>query len=357
MSKKEQMHFNPEDSGLERSGHLFAKLGSLALLLEDNIQAEAELQTVKNGLDSDLKTVREKWADSLKQAELKQNSINGELSEIYSEIITLVTEGYYAGTSTEEEVIYASGLIHGPNNSRGLFGNSDTNSHFETASQELGLYKSLQIGTPVIYSDQKMGSSRNELLSGRLVEKPTFELQTIEEGDYDPLNPKITLQLNENDRVSDKWYGLKNQLIVGEDDVNDYLAKWAKHNFVTKKSTEDYWATFKKLNELAGLINIAQDNEPVETIKQRLLARVNKEIFLGLYYQGTDLPKNLRNIYTVGGQEKFEEIALLVGKKFSIEHLTEIFSEMLNSNLEEEPGTIKYATKLKAAEMAEKYCN
>lgn len=353
MSKKEQMHFNPEDSGLERSGHLFAKLGSLALLLEDNIQAEAELQTVKNGLDSDLKTVREKWADSLKQAELKQNSINGELSEIYSEIITQVTEGYYAGTSTEEEVIYASGLIHGPNNSRGFFGNSDTNSHFETASQELELYKALQIGTPVIYSD----SSRKIYLSGRLVEKPKFELQTIEEGDYDPLNPKITLQLNENGRVSGKWYGLKNQLIVGEDDVNDYLAQWAKHNFVTKKSSHDSWATFRKLNELAGLINIAQDNEPIETIKERLLARVNEEIFLGINYQGTDLPKNLRNIYTVGGQEKFEEIALLVGKKFSIEFLTEIFSEMLNPNLDEEPGTIKYATKLKSAEMAEKYCN
>jgi hypothetical protein len=355
MSKKEQMHFNPEDSGLERSGHLFAKLGSLALLLEDNIQAEAELQTVKNGLDADLRTVKEKWYLDLKNAEKKVNSAKSAVGIIYNNLITDVTEAYFDGTATEEDVIYAGGLIHGPDSTTSWRFSNEDKLYFDSANKELELYKSLQIGEQVIF-DGSYSNHKRIILSGELVEKPSFELESIHDGNYDPLNPVIKLIFTGGDAVSEKWYGLKNELVTGEDNINKYIDSWTKKNFVPKKSPVDPWKTFKVLDELAGIYNVGYSNQKVQTIKERLLKKVNKELFMDDYWTD-DLPKKLKNIKVVGGQEKFVEVACLVGKKLSTNQLTDIFAEMLNSNLEKEPLTVQYATKLKAAEIAEKYCS
>ena len=357
MSNNENGSFKPEQSGLDKNSHLFSMLGNMALLLEEQNTAETELQTVEQGLDADLRVVQEKWKEHLKNAEQKAKSATSAISAIRYAIQEQVTEGYYNGTASEEDVIYTSGLMFGPNDDQSWNIGQKNMLHFESARQDLELYRSLQIGEPVIYDDLDHSNNRRILISGILSENPFFRFVKIEEGVYyDPLNPEITLKFNNADSVTQKWFGLKKHLVVGEENINDFIENWAKKNFVPKNSPADSWKTFKKLNELAGLYSLGYSNEKIHTIKNRLLSKVNKELFMDDYWTD-DLPQKLTDILKVGGQEKFDEVAYLVGQKMSMDQLTDIFAEMLNSNLEKEPLTVQYATKLKAAEMAEIFHN
>ena len=355
MHKKEQATFSPEQSGLSAENYLFSTLWHLAILLKDKENAKADLRVVEKGLDADLRTVKEKWYLDLKNAEKKVNSANSAVGIIYNNLIKDVTEAYFDGTATEEDIIYAGGLIHGPDSTTSWRSSNEDKLYFDSAKNELELYRSLQIGEPVIF-DGSYSNHKRIILSGELVEKPSFELESIHDGNYDPLNPVIKLIFSGGDTVSEKWYGLKNELVTGEDNINKYIENWAKKNFVPKKSPVDPWKTFKILDELAGIYNVGYSNQKVQTIQERLLKKVNKELFMDDYWTD-DLPKKLKNIKVVGGPENFDEVAYLVGKKLSTNQLTDIFAEMLNSNLEKEPLTVQYATKLKAAEIAEKYCS
>ena len=356
MSPIKSEQFSLESTGLEPSSPLLQNIGKLALLSEEREVATKKSETTKKELDSELKAIKEKWADKLIEAEDEELQAANSIEQTKREIKDLVYERYYSGEGNNEEIIYASGLFHGP--TRKMYDlNKPDHLFFEEATKEVELFKSIKPGEPLVLYDRDH-SEKIEILAGHVSGEPKLEMDDPVDVAYDPLNPKISIELDENSRTaSGKWYGLKDKIYVGKQAVDEFLKGWARQNFIPKKGSVRPWQTFDVLHQLAGLEPLGYKNERVEIIKDRALGKVSKEFFIGDNWLLPKVSSRLRDIYIVGGQERFDEVSFILGERFNKQTLTEVFGEMLDPNYENAEPTSKYATLLEASQLAEKYYN
>lgn len=338
------------NNSLDPNSPLIPRLGELVLLKDKGTSAAAKLKETNQGLDEELDAVKQRWRNAIRQAEKYDINVQKSIVKKREEISDFIIEGIEAGSVAADDIIYTYGLLSGPKASGYLYENYSFD--FEQANEDLERFRSLKPEEPIVYHISSVG--KNNIISGFITDDPSVELDE----DYYPIDPIVTIPITNDTEVKGSWGVLNQSIIVGHKEVDKYLSDWAKANFIPKKSYKTSGDILRILHELAGLQPLGINNEKIQLIQQRVLARVNDSVKDSIG-SGTSwriaLSNSLRDIRTVYGEEKFDEVARLVSPKLPTGERIELFTLILNPNKEELAPAEQYAVKYKAAKLAEKY--